>query len=154
MTPPKNYLKHYAPIKRFFMTKYKLSSSKMDILLFLHSEIYFDKNKYKEYEKLLNFDYNRLSDLLRDGWIVVFRKGVKYKSIPIYCLSMKANNMINSLYKKIDGEEIPTSPQVNHIFAKNVSKKDKRFKDFITNINKLNREAKYDKSLNFDGIYD
>lgn len=149
-----DYLKFYRVIKKFFMVKHKLSDTKIDILLFLYSEKYWDLEKYTEYNKMLRWDYNRMSDLLRDDWIRVFRKGVMFKTRTIYCLSPKAINMIESLYKKLEGEEIPETPTENRLFHKNVPYTHKKYKEFITNMNEMQRKVRLTKHNNLNGVYD
>ena len=47
--------------------------------------------QYEEYNSLLSWDYARMSNLLRDDWIRVFRKGVKFQSKTIYCMCILLN---------------------------------------------------------------
>ena len=149
-----DFLKYYRVIKKFFMVKHKLSDTKIDILLFLYSEKYWDLEKYEEYNSLLSWDYARMANLLRDDWIRVFRKGVKFKSKTIYCMSPKAINMIESLYKKIEGEEIPETATENRMFHKKVPYSHNRYKKMITTMNSLNRKARLEKLTNLDGVFD
>ena len=44
------------------------------MMLFLYSEDYFGKDKFKEFDELLSWNVNRFDKLLRDKWIEVFRK--------------------------------------------------------------------------------
>lgn len=147
-------LKYYSVIKKFFMVKHKLSNTKMDMLLFLYSEKYWDMEKYKEFNDTLGWDYNRMADLLRDDWIRVFRKGQVFKLKTIYCLSPKAVNMIKSLYTKLAGEEIPESPTENRIYHKNVPKSHKKFRNFIKTMNSMTRKARLTKNDNLEGVFD
>jgi len=68
--------------------------------------------------------------LLRDGWITVFRKRSGNKKA-LYEISYKGRRMIGSIYKKLNGEEIPVSPSVNPMFLKNVSYTDKVYRNMI-----------------------
>tara|TARA_R100001244_G_scaffold92957_1_gene70060 strand:- start:315 stop:692 length:378 start_codon:yes stop_codon:yes gene_type:complete len=114
--------------------KYKLKTGDLDMLLFLYSEDYFSKDKFKEFDQLLSWNVNRFDKLLRDGWVEIFRKRVgKHKAL--YELSYKAKRVINSIYKKLNGEEIPSS-EYNPIFHRNVSYTDKVYKNFIKEMNK------------------
>ena len=91
--------------------------------------------------KLLSWDINRFSRLLRDGWISVFRKRQGNKKT-LYELSYKGKRMISSLYKKLNGEEIPMSESANPMFAKNVSYSDKVYRNMIIRMNKYIREQR------------
>jgi len=147
-------LKYYAPIRKFYMVKYKLSPTKIDMLLFLYSERYFDTEKYNEYKSLFPWNSANISDLLRDDWVMVFRKGIQFKTRTIYCLSRKANNMIVSLYRKLDGEEIPTEAYSNPLFLKNIPYTHRQYKNFIIKMNEYRRKKKLNDNLDLSGIYD
>ena len=129
-----NYLKYWRVVRYYIKMKYKLKTGDLDMLLFLYSEDYFSKDKFKEFDQLLSWNVNRFDKLLRDGWVEIFRKRVgKHKAL--YELSYKAKRVINSIYKKLNGEEIPSS-EYNPIFHRNVSYTDKVYKNFIKEMNK------------------
>lgn len=121
-------------VRYYIKMKYKLNTGDLDMLLFLYSEDYFSKDKFKEFDELLSWNVNRFDSLLRDGWIEVFRKRVGNRKA-LYELSYKAKRVINSIYKKLNGEEIPSSEH-NPIFHRNVSYTDKVYKNFIKEMNK------------------
>jgi len=121
-------------VRYYIKMKYKLNTGDLDMLLFLYSEDYFSKNKFKEFDELLSWNVNRFDQLLKDGWIEVFRKRVGNRKA-LYELSYKAKRVINSIYKKLNGEEIPSSEH-NPIFHRNVSYTDKVYKNFIKEMNK------------------
>jgi len=51
--------------------------------------------------------------------------------------------MIDSVYKKLNGEEIPVGAETNPLFARNVSYSDKRYKEMIENMNKTTRQLQH-----------
>jgi hypothetical protein len=133
---PQDYLKYWRVIRQFIKVKYGILQADLDMLLFLYSESYFNKDKFQEFTLLVPWDKNRFDKLLRDGWIVVFREyNRKTKEKALYELSYKARRMIVSIYKKLSGEEIPITPGNNPMFAKNVSYTDGRYKRFIMRLN-------------------
>jgi hypothetical protein len=104
----------------------------------------FSKDKFDEFNELLSWDKNRFEKLKQEGWIEVFRLGNKAgQRRALYQLSYKAQRMLTSLYKKLSGEEIPTSQSSNPIFAKNVSYTDKVYRNFILDLNAYIRDKKY-----------
>ena len=139
--PPYDYLKYWKVIRYFIKAKYGLNSADLDMLLFLYSEKYFGKDKFDEFNELLSWDVNRFNRLLRDDWIVVFRKRVANKKT-LYEISYKARRMMGSMYKKLNGEEIPMTQSSNPIFAKNVCYSDKVYRNFIKDMNKYIREQR------------
>ena len=138
--PPNDYLKYWRVIRYFILKKYKLTTGELDVLLFLYSEKYFSKDKFNEFDELISWDINRFDKLLRDGWVVVFRKG---KKKALYEVSYKGRRMLGSMYKKLSGEEIPESPSVNPMFLKNVSYTDKVYRNMIIEMNKFIRQQRH-----------
>lgn len=137
-----DYLKYWRVIRQFIKVKYSLSQGDLDMILFLHSEKYFSKDKFQEFDELLSWDEDRFDRLLRDGWVQVFRKRVG-KNKTLYSLSFKTLRVVSSIYKKLSGEEIPTSVTGNPMFAKNVSYTDKVYRNFIKNMNKFIRQQRH-----------
>ena len=130
-----NYLKYWRVVRYWVKAKYGLTTGELDMLLFLYSEDYFSKDKFNEFDELLSWNVNRFDKLLRDKWIEVFRKR-SGKEKALYQLSYKAKRVINSIYKKLNGEEIPTSKD-NPMFLRKVSYSDKVYRNFIIEMNKF-----------------
>jgi len=137
-----DYLKYWRVIRQYIKIKYNLTQSDLDILLFLKSETYFSKDKFEEFDEILSWDKQRFEKLRQQGWIEVFRKRVgKHKAL--YQLSFKSKRMLNSIYKKLNGEEIPTSPSQNKMFAKNVSYSDKVYRNMIVEMNRSIKQQRH-----------
>jgi len=141
MSKNQDYLKYWKVIRYYVQAKYGIRSADLDMLLFLYSEKYFGKQQFNDFDKLLSWDINRFNRLLSDGWISVFRKRQGNKKT-LYELSYKGKRMISSVYKKLNGEEIPMSESVNPMFAKNVSFSNKVYRNMITRMNKYIREQR------------
>ena len=141
MSKNQDYLKYWKVIRYYVQAKYGIRSADLDMLLFLYSEKYFGKQQFNDFDKLLSWDINRFNRLLSNGWISVFRKRQGNKKT-LYELSYKGKRMISSVYKKLNGEEIPMSESANPMFAKNVSFSDKVYRNMITRMNKYIREQR------------
>tara|TARA_R110000803_G_scaffold80198_3_gene145951 strand:- start:3633 stop:4106 length:474 start_codon:yes stop_codon:yes gene_type:complete len=137
-----DYLKYWRVIRYFIKAKYGLTTADLEMLLFLYSEDLFSKDKFDEFNQLLSWNIHRFEDLRKNEWIETFRKKVGNKRT-IYQLSYKAQRVINSIYKKLSGEEIPTSQQINPIFAKNVKYTDKVYRNFIIEMNKTTKQLRH-----------
>lgn len=140
MASKHDYLKYWRVIRYFFKAKYGLNQADLDMLLFLNSEGYFTKDKFEEFNELLSWDKDRFDRLLRDGWLQVFGKSRRKNR---YQLSFKAERMLVSLYKKLNGEEIPVSQSSNPMFAKNVSYSDKIYRNMIIEMNKFIKQQRH-----------
>ena len=137
-----DYLKYWRVIRQFIKSKYGLTQADLDMLLFLYTEDYFSKDKFQEFNELLSWDITRFDRLRRDKWIEVFRKHMG-KRKALYTLSYKTKRMIDSLYKKLNGEEIPTSPSKNPMFKRNVKYSDKVYRNFIKEMNASIRQQRH-----------
>ena len=137
-----DFLKYWRVIRQYVKIKYGLTQSDLDILLFLKSEGYFSKDKFKEFDKILSWEEHRFDRLLRDGWVEVFRKR-KAKRKGLNSLSYKSKRVLTSIYKKLNGEELPTSPSQNPMFLKNTSYSNKMYRQAIENMNDFIRQQRH-----------
>ena len=116
-----DYLKYWRVIRQFIKSKYGLTQSDLDMLLFLYTEEYFSKDKFQEFNELLSWEVARFDRLRHDNWIEMFRK--------------------NS--GKHNGEEIPTSPSKNPMFKRNVKYSDKVYRNFIKEMNATIKQQRH-----------
>jgi len=137
-----DYLKYWRVVRQFIKAKHKLSQSDLDILLFLKSEEYFSKDKFKEFDNLISWEKNRFERLRQEGWIEVFRKRMG-KRKALYQLSQRGKRVTTSIYKYLNGKEIPTSNDGNPMFLRNVSYTDKVYRNFIKEMNAFTRQQRH-----------
>ncbi len=136
-----DYLKYWRVIAQYTKVRYNIGQADLDMMLFLYSEQYFTIRKFKEFAQLVSWDRGRFGRLVKEGWIENFRPGNKGQRA-LYCLSLKAKRMIQSLYKKLNGEEIPETACNNPMFKKNVRYNDKVYRNMIKTMNASIREFK------------
>ena len=129
-------------VRYFIKAKYGLTQADLDILLFLYSEKYFSKDKFDEFDELISWDEDRFDNLLRDGWLNVFRKKVGNRRT-VYELSYKARRVVGLVYKKLNGEELPEHPSVNPLFKNSASYMDKVYRNYIIEMNKFIRQQRH-----------
>ncbi len=137
-----DYLKYWRIVRQFIKVKHKLSQSDLDILLFLKSEEYFSKDKFQEFDDLISWEKHRFERLRQEGWIEVFRKRMG-KRKALYQLSQKAKRVTTSIYKYLNGKEIPTSNDGNPMFLRNVSYTDKVYRNFIIKMNAFIKQQRH-----------
>jgi hypothetical protein len=137
-----DYLKYWRVIRQFIKVKHGLTQSDLDMLLFLKSEEYFSKDKFKEFASLIGWDKNRFEKLRQLGWIEVFRKRMG-KRKALYQLSQKGKRVTTSIYKYLNGKEIPTSNDGNPMFLRNVSYTDKVYRNFIKEMNLFIKQQRH-----------
>jgi hypothetical protein len=137
----RDYLKYWRVVRNFIKAKHGLNEAEVETLLFLYSEQYFDKNKFDEFNSLLSWDIKRFNRLLRDGWIETFRRNHGNRR-SVYQLSFKGKRLVDFIYKKLEGEEIPMTEGNNPMFGKNVRYTDKVYRNMIIEMNKYVREKR------------
>lgn len=138
---PIDYLKYWRVIRYYVKAKHSITQADLDIILFLYSEGYFDKGKFNEFNQLISWELNRFKRLHKEGWIETFRKG-SGRTRAIYQLSYKSKNLVLDIYRKLNGEEIPTSLSYNSMFLKNVKYNDKVYRNMIVQMNEYRKQKR------------
>lgn len=138
---PTDYLKYWRVIRFYMKSKHGLSQADLDIILFLYSEVYFDRSDFAKFAELVSWELGRFKRLWKEGWIEHFRKHTG-RSRSIYQLSPKAKSVVLDIYRKLNGEEIPTSLSYNPMFLKNVKYTDKVYRTMILQMNAYYREQR------------
>ena len=137
-----DYLKYWRVIRYFVKAKYGLSTVELDMLLFLYSEDIFSRQRFDEFEQLMPWNKLSFKKLMDQGWVELFRKKTKRKK-PMYQLSYKCQRVISSIYKKLNGEEIPTTQKNNPIFKRNIKYSDKAYKKMILEMNYFIKQQRH-----------
>jgi len=137
-TPSHDYMKYWRVIRYWVKAKYKIGTPDIDMLLFLYSEDIFNKTKFNEFDELMSWNVNRFDQLLKNGWIHVWRKK-RGKETTLYELTYKAKRLVNLIYRKLNGEEIGEDHRTNPLFRNDASFMDKVYRQSII---KLNEERK------------
>jgi len=138
----RDYLKYYRVVRYYFFANHKITYPDLELLYFLNSEKYFSRDDFDKYNELFSWEDRKFYRLTNDGWIDTFRKHNNGKKT-IYKLSYKAVRMLDSLYKKLSGEEIPEAASNNPLFHKNVSYTDKVYRNMIKGMNQFIKQQRY-----------
>jgi hypothetical protein len=104
-----NILKHYRIIRKWASKTHKLQEADLELLIYFDCLDYFTKNDYKIGVLAYSWDNKRWNRLLKEGWIVVWRKrNHTTQKYHIYKTSFKCRQMITRIYKMLlNEEEIP-----------------------------------------------
>lgn len=68
-----DYMKYWRIVRYYYMAKYKISESTLELLLYLYSEKYFTESSMYIFAQTLVWDKARMSKLKKDGWIEIHR---------------------------------------------------------------------------------
>jgi hypothetical protein len=137
-----NILKHYRIIRRWACRNNNLTDADLELLIYFDCMDFFTKQDYKIGTYAYSWDNKRWNNLLKEGWIVVWRnRNRTTQKYNIYKVSFKCRMLINRIYKIMLGEEeIPTSPRSNKIM------RGKTYMDtvLIKSINNANKNTDYE----------
>jgi hypothetical protein len=141
--PEFDYLKYWRPIKYWAQRKYSINGAELDCLMFLYSEMYFDREKFEEFNNILPWDRKRFDRMMADGWIHTWReKGPRQR--PLYEITERGRRAMNTVYKKLNREEISERFETSPIFYKtDASYSDKIYRNFIKKMNRQIRQERY-----------
>lgn len=117
--PKDDYLKNYRVVKYWAMKNYNITGPELEMLYYLYGEGLFYKNEFLAIDNVFSWDKNRFNKLMHDGWVHIWRQRSGAEA-NLYELTFKAKRLVNSIYKKLNGEEpIPESKRRNAIFRSN-----------------------------------
>ena len=131
-------LKHYRLIRRWACRNYDLTDADLELLIYFDCMEFFTKQDYKVGTYTYSWDNKRWNNLLKEGWIVVWRnRNRTTQKYNIYKVSFKCKQLIHRMYRIMLGEEdIPTTARSNKIMKNNT------YTDIVlrTAINNLNKD--------------
>ena len=132
-----NLLKHYRVIRKWACRNNGLNDADLELLIYFDCMEYFTKHDFKIGTYAYSWDNRRWNRLLKEGWIVVWRKRNRTtQKYHIYKVSFKCKQLISRMYRIMLGEEdIPTSEKRNSIM-KGKTYTDKVLQTAINNVNK------------------
>lgn len=130
-----DYLKYHRIVFAWARQNYKVSTIEIEMMLFLYSEKVFTKTKFKEYSMIMPFDRRKLERMIYHGWVQTWRNDTdhRYKT---YELSQKAKRLVNSIYKKLEGEEKISELESSNILMDKTNSKTKMYSVAIKKLNK------------------
>tara|TARA_R100001163_G_scaffold29431_1_gene23459 strand:+ start:296 stop:742 length:447 start_codon:yes stop_codon:yes gene_type:complete len=132
-----NLLKHYRIIRKWACKNNNLNDADLELLIYLDCIGFFSIKDFKKGSYSYSWDNRRWSKLLKNEWIVVWRKRNRStQKNNLYQISFKGKQLIKRIYRIMLGEEdLPTSKRRNKLIA-GKSYTDKVLSKAIYNVNK------------------
>jgi|TARA_B110000977_G_scaffold198903_1_gene284858 hypothetical protein len=135
-SPQNDYLKYWKVVRQWARSKYNLSTSEIEMMLFLYSEGYFTRKQFEEYNEIMSWDKRRFENLLREKWIIVWRKR-KGRESTLYELGFSGKRLCASIYKKLNKKEMVSEHErTNPIFNLDADYSKKVYRKIIKKMNK------------------
>ena len=109
-------LKHYRIIRKWACRMCDLKDADLELLIYLDAIEFFTKDDFKKGTYSYSWDNRRWNRLLKQGWIVVWRKRNRTtQKYHIYKVSYKCKQLISRMYRIMLGEEnMPTNKIKNN----------------------------------------
>jgi len=129
--------KHYRIIRKWACKTCDIKEADLELLMYLDSLDLFTKQDFKQGVYSFSWDNRRWNRLLKQDWIVVWRKRNRTtQKYHIYKTSTKFKHLLSRIYRIILGDEdIPETTTSNKIMKRN-SYMDKVLSVAILNVNK------------------
>jgi len=142
LQPKQDWLKYWRVVRYWVKAAYGLNYPDLEMLLFLYSENLFSRDDFEKYEMIMSWDVVRFQRLVKDDWIKKWRPHTN-KECALYTLSYKGKKLMESVYKKLSGDEIITENRLrNPLFKATASPRDKVYRGMIEEMNAAIRAAK------------
>lgn len=126
----KNYLKHFGLIRRYVQTKYNLTISDLEVLMFMNSEPAFTMYQLKDINALTGITMPKMKRLQRLGFVDFIQDpempGHHKRVSRLFSISSKGRAAINLLYDKLDGGYVSICANNNPIFRKGAPESQQR----------------------------
>jgi|TARA_R110002012_G_scaffold142813_2_gene300924 hypothetical protein len=132
-----NLFKHYRIIRKWVSKTCDIKEADLELLMYLDSLDLFTKQDFKTGSYSYSWDNRRWNRLLKENWIVVWRKRNRTtQKYHIYKTSFRFKQLLRRIYRIILGEEdIPETENSNKIMKRNTYM-DKVLSTSIKNLNK------------------
>ena len=130
-------LKHYRIIRKWACKNNSLREADLELLIYLDCIDLFTKKDFEQGVYSYSWDNRRWNRLLKNGWIVVWRKRNRTtQKYHLYEVSFKCKQLIQRVYRIMLGDEdLPISKRRNKLIAGS-SYTDKVMTQAIYNVNK------------------
>lgn len=138
--PKNDYLKYWKTVKQWAKAKYNLTTSQIELMLFLYSEGLFTKDQFEEFKEIMSWDRAMFFNMLKEEWIVKFRER-KGNQATLYELGWKGKRVCAAIYRVLNKEEIISEDRRrNPMFKKNINYGNKIYRKMILKMNKEIKE--------------
>ena len=137
-----NFLKDWRVVRYYIKRKYDISSTELELLLYLYDSDLFTKKEFITFANTINWQRSKFTDMCDAGYIKMWREKEGRESA-LYELTKKAKMICNQVYKKLTGEEvISEDPYQNSVF-KGENFQDKIYRNLIKKMNESTRGKLY-----------
>lgn len=135
-------MRYWRIIRYYYLKKYDISESDLDLLLYLYSEKYFKESDINIFSQTFKWDRYRLTKLKSKGFLDI-HSHPHSNSPTIWKVTFKTKKLVASLYAKLEGGKISENYQFNRLFLKEAGFAHKTYKNAIIQMNREIDENKF-----------
>ena len=145
---PYDFMKWWSVVRYWAKRKYNMSTTDLEVMLYLYDKDLFSKKEFREFEGLLDWDKTRFNYYKDKGYIILWRDQQGYaRQAKLYTLSIGMKRMCDVIYKKLAGEEPISEIHVNNPIFKGENYMDKMYRKAIRAMNKEIEKRKSEEEL-------
>lgn len=130
-----DFLKNWRVVRYYIQKRYDISTSELDMLLYLYDENVFDRDLFNDFAESMSWERRRFSIMNEKGLIRVWRKGKKGEHKKLYELTHKAKLICSHTYKKLLGLELISEDPYRNNIMKGENYMDKIYRNLIRKMN-------------------
>lgn len=135
-----DFLKNWRVVRYYIQSRYDLSVSELDMILYLYDEPVFDKELFNDFANSMSWDKNRFTEMTEKGLFRIWRTGVKGRERRLYELTPKSKRICSHTYKKLLGLELISEDPYRNKIMKGENYMDKIYKNLIRKMNNKTTE--------------
>lgn len=138
-----DFLKNWRIVRYYVQSRYELTTSELEMLLYLYDEHIFDKDLFNTFANAMSWDKERFTIMTDKELIRVWRKGVKGRERRLYELTPKAKRICVHTYKKLLGLELISEDPYRNKIMKGDNYMDKVYRNLIKKMNQKTTDDSY-----------
>lgn len=137
-----NFLKNWRIVRYYIKRKYEISSTELEMLLYLYDSDLFTKKEFDRFSTTISWQKSKFKELSERGYIRTWRKK-EGREAALYELTKKAKMICNQVYKKLTGEEVISEDPYQNCVFKSDNFQDKIYRNLIKKMNAATKETLY-----------
>lgn len=137
-----NFLKNWRVVRYYIKHKYDISSTELELLLYLYDSDIFTKKEFIRFSNTINWQRSKFADMIEIGYIRQWRER-QGREAALYELTKKAKMICNQTYKKLTGEEVISEDKYQNTIFKGENFQDKIYRKLIEKMNQKTKESLY-----------
>lgn len=109
-----NTLQYLRPARKYMMMQFGMKQADLEMLLYLEGIGRFTQQDLKRIELTMEWNTQRLNQLMQGGWVQKFRNALHGRQKALYVITKKGKTHLNIFYKMLETGSFPDSSRSHH----------------------------------------